>query len=137
MYSGFPANPGHTLVIPKRHIESFEDMNREEKYELADAVILLQEHLSSLDIRQLYHEIGPQMASPTSNFMSFISAALKDLKRYTEPPQSFNHGVNNGIEAGRTVNHLHYHVIPRWQGDVSDPKGGILNMFEGKGKYKQ
>lgn len=45
--------------------------------------------------------------------------------------EDFNIGVNDGTAAGRTVNHLHIHVIPRRLGDVEDPRGGIRNMLPG------
>ena len=38
-------------------------------------------------------------------------------------PTGFNIGVNVGEVAGQTVPHLHVHVIPRYEGDVSDPRG--------------
>ena len=37
----------------------------------------------------------------------------------------FNIGVNNGRAAGQTVDHAHVHVIPRFTGDVDDPRGGV------------
>lgn len=43
----------------------------------------------------------------------------------------FNIGINDGPAAGRTIHHLHVHVIPRYSGDVSDPRGGIRNMLPG------
>lgn len=40
-------------------------------------------------------------------------------------PDGFTIGVNEGRAAGRTVDHLHIHMIPRHFGDVEDPRGGI------------
>ncbi len=40
-------------------------------------------------------------------------------------PSAFNVGVNDGMEAGQTVGHAHVHIIPRYAGDVPDPRGGI------------
>lgn len=37
--------------------------------------------------------------------------------------------VNDGPAAGRTVPHLHVHVIPRRAGDVADPRGGVRQLF--------
>jgi len=50
-------------------------------------------------------------------------------------PDAFNIGVNDGTAAGQTVMHGHIHVIPRYRGDVADPRGGIRWMFAGKAKY--
>ena len=40
-------------------------------------------------------------------------------------PEGFNLGVNVGEAAGQTVFHVHLHVIPRYRGDVPNPRGGI------------
>lgn len=40
-------------------------------------------------------------------------------------PDGFNVGLNDGQAAGQTVMHAHVHVIPRRQGDVADPRGGV------------
>lgn len=40
-------------------------------------------------------------------------------------PAGYNIGVNEGAAAGQTVAHLHLHLIPRYQGDVADARGGI------------
>ncbi len=50
-------------------------------------------------------------------------------------PDSFNIGVNDGPAAGRTVHHVHMHLIPRYVGDVANPRGGVRNIFPGKGSY--
>lgn len=43
-------------------------------------------------------------------------------------PDGYNVGVNVGAAAGQTVFHLHVHVIPRYNGDVQDPRGGIRKI---------
>ena len=40
-------------------------------------------------------------------------------------PDAFNLGINDGPAAGQTVPHLHLHLIPRYEGDVADPRGGV------------
>lgn len=50
-------------------------------------------------------------------------------------PDGFNIGVNVGEAAGQTVPHLHIHVIPRYRGDVPDPRGGIRHVIPGRGNY--
>lgn len=41
-------------------------------------------------------------------------------------------GINEGEAAGRTVHHLHMHLIPRRWGDVPDPRGGVRGVIRGK-----
>lgn len=47
----------------------------------------------------------------------------------------FNLGINVGKAAGQTVDHVHIHLIPRYSGDMKDPRGGIRHCVEGKGYY--
>ena len=50
-------------------------------------------------------------------------------------PNGFNVGFNCGEAAGQTVMHFHCHVIPRYFGDMKDPRGGIRHCINGKGYY--
>ena len=50
-------------------------------------------------------------------------------------PDGFNIGVNDGKTAGQTVPHAHVHIIPRYHGDVPDPRGGIRWIMPEKAKY--
>jgi len=50
-------------------------------------------------------------------------------------PDGYNVGFNNGTAAGQTVDHLHVHVIPRYRGDVDDPRGGIRHVIPAHGNY--
>jgi diadenosine tetraphosphate (Ap4A) HIT family hydrolase len=57
------------------------------------------------------------------------------LDRQTPTPDGYNVGFNAGVAAGQTVMHLHVHVIPRYAGDVPDPRGGIRHVIPGLGNY--
>ena len=50
-------------------------------------------------------------------------------------PDGYNIGINVGEAAGQTVAHAHLHVIPRYRGDVPDPRGGIRWIIPAKAQY--
>ena len=62
-------------------------------------------------------------------------AHVRSVIRARHGPDGFNIGVNVGAAAGQTVFHLHVHVIPRYLGDVEDPRGGVRHVIPGKGRY--
>jgi diadenosine tetraphosphate (Ap4A) HIT family hydrolase len=97
---GFPVSPGHTLVIPRRHIGSFFELRAVEQ---ADLLELLHSAKSLID---------------------------KELS-----PQGYNIGINDGPSAGQTVPHLHIHLIPRYIGDLKDPRGGVRWIIPDKADY--
>jgi len=47
----------------------------------------------------------------------------------------FNIGLNEGRAAGRTVDHAHVHVIPRFAADVPDPRGGVRWVLPDQANY--
>jgi diadenosine tetraphosphate (Ap4A) HIT family hydrolase len=50
-------------------------------------------------------------------------------------PDGFNIGINEGEAAGQTVPHLHIHLIPRYEGDVECPRGGVRGVIPSKCNY--
>jgi diadenosine tetraphosphate (Ap4A) HIT family hydrolase len=100
IYDGYPVSPGHSLIVPKRHIVSFFEASKEEQAALFDLLA---------EMRQLLQ---------------------KELK-----PDGFNIGINDGAAAGQTVMHLHIHLIPRYTGDMPDPRGGVRWIFPEKADY--
>ena len=53
----------------------------------------------------------------------------------TQGIKGMNIGMNIGATGGQTVEHAHIHVIPRREGDVDDPRGGIRWVFPDKARY--
>jgi diadenosine tetraphosphate (Ap4A) HIT family hydrolase len=60
---------------------------------------------------------------------------VKNIIQNEFSPQGLNIGINCGEAAGQTVFHAHIHVIPRYTGDVPNPRGGVRNIIPGKGDY--
>jgi diadenosine tetraphosphate (Ap4A) HIT family hydrolase len=50
-------------------------------------------------------------------------------------PDGYNIGMNCGEAAGQSVFQFHCHVIPRYIGDMKNPRGGVRHCIEGKGYY--
>ena len=64
-----------------------------------------------------------------SSCFSLICQVRDDLDRQDHPPDGYNIGINIGVSAGQGVAHVHLHVIPRYRGDVPNPRGGIRNLL--------
>ncbi len=62
---------------------------------------------------------------------------VKTMMDDQEHPDGYNIGINVGETAGQTVMHLHVHLIPRYEGDVSDPTGGVRFVIPSKGNYRR
>ena len=50
-------------------------------------------------------------------------------------PDGYNVGINCGEVSGQTVPHVHIHVIPRYAGDMENPRGGVRGVIPSKQKY--
>jgi diadenosine tetraphosphate (Ap4A) HIT family hydrolase len=50
-------------------------------------------------------------------------------------PDGYNIGINNLPAAGQTIPHVHIHLIPRYQGDVPRPQGGIRGVIPAMKEY--
>ncbi|WP_135304841.1 HIT family protein [Haloarcula amylovorans] len=65
---------------------------------------------------------------------SFLSEAIEEVNSRYEP-DAMNIGINDGPEAGQTIPHLHWHIIPRYEGDIPDPTGGVRGVIPKQRKY--
>lgn len=50
-------------------------------------------------------------------------------------PDGYNIGINCGEAAGQTIFHVHIHLIPRYRGDIDNPRGGVRGVITGKRIY--
>ena len=77
--------------------------------------------------------------SLTKEELMACDSLLRQLKEKIEESddsvQGFNIGMNAGAVAGQTIFHCHIHLIPRREGDVENPRGGVRHLIPGKGNY--
>ena len=110
IFDRFPVSPGHTLVIPHRRVAEWWDATRDEQTAILDLVD---------QVRALLLD----------------DAERRRLLPEVPRPDGFNVGFNAGDAAGQTVPHLHVHVIPRYLGDMPDPRGGVRHVIPTRGNY--
>ncbi len=93
-YDGCPVSEGHTLIIPKRHVETYFEASFQEQAAITR-----------------------------------LSYQVKDYLQAKYQPDGYNVGANIGLAAGQTVFHYHIHIIPRYKGDVANPRGGVRKVI--------
>ena len=71
-----------------------------------------------------------------SALMALVNEVKTKLDASLSPrPDGYNVGFNSGRAAGQTVPHVHIHIIPRYRGDMADPRGGVRHVIPSKGNY--
>lgn len=105
VHDAYPVSPGHSLVIPKKHVVSLSDLLTEEQAGVWMTVANLVRDMKG------------------GRYLSGLQ------------PTGFNIGVNDGVAAGQTVMHAHVHIIPRYDGGGEDPRGGIRWVLPEKARY--
>ena len=70
-----------------------------------------------------------------SNAMELIRVLKNQLEESDSSITGFNIGMNSGESAGQTVMHSHIHLIPRRDGDIRNPRGGVRGVIPGKMDY--
>ena len=113
-----------------------------------DREILAQDPLAAAITDSFPLTRGHSLIVPRRHVASFFELthderlAILDLLDQTKAvldaqyaPDGYNIGINDGVAAGQTVMHLHVHVIPRYEGDADDPRGGVRWIFPKKADY--
>jgi diadenosine tetraphosphate (Ap4A) HIT family hydrolase len=103
---------------------AFED---EHPVSLGHALIVTRRHVAT------YFDCTADEKTAIWRLVDQVQNAIVTLRA----PDGFNVGFNAGIAAGQTVPHMHVHVIPRYAGDVDDPRGGIRGAIPGKQNYQE
>jgi len=99
-FDEYPVSKGHTLLIPKKHFETYFDL--------------------------------------PNSYTKTIDLAIKDVKKILDEkfhPDWYNIWFNYWEAAGQSIMHFHIHIIPRYKGDVKNPRGGIRGIIPAKQNY--
>ena len=99
----YPVSEFHSLIVPKRHFETYFELTKEEIQACNELIVKTKEKI----LKQDYSVKG------------------------------FNIGTNAGKVAGQSIMHCHIHLIPRREGDVENPQGGIRSVIPKKQHYKR
>ena len=99
----YPVSEFHSLIVPKRHIETYFELTYEEIQSCNELILKTKEKILKQD------------------------SSVK----------GFNIGTNAGKVAGQSIRHCHIHLIPRREGDVEDPQGGVRSVIPKKQHYKR
>ena len=99
----YPVSKFHSLIVPKRHVETYFELNNEEI--------------------QACNEL--------------ILKTKKKILKQDSSVKGFNIGTNVGKTAGQSIFHCHIHLIPRREGDVDNPQGGVRSVIPKKQHYKR
>jgi diadenosine tetraphosphate (Ap4A) HIT family hydrolase len=81
------------------------------------------------------HEEDFKLTAEEQSDLWSLVAVVRERLQGSLHPDGFNVGSNDGRAAGQTVSHAHVHVIPRFDGDLPDPRGGVRWVLPGKAKY--
>ena len=130
-----PVNPGHALIIPRRHIASIFDLNKLEEADYFDAIRGVRSVIDKTDMIGLYKNMV-EMVTEQGRPVEHIQNVL-ELPFIKNKPDAYTIGNNDGREAGRSIDHLHVILLPRYKGDVENPRGGIRNIIPERANYQR
>ena len=99
----YPVSQFHSLIVPKRHVETYFELTEDEIQACNDLILKTKEKILEQD------------------------SSVK----------GFNIGTNAGKSAGQSIMHCHFHLIPRRDGDVDNPQGGVRSVIPNKQHYKR
>ena len=85
----------------------------------------------SNEVKQTYFDLTE---AEKQDLLEMIEKAKKLIEK-NHAPDGYNIGMNCGESAGQTVMHFHCHVIPRYKGDMKNPRGGVRGVIPEKQSY--
>ena len=79
--------------------------------------------------------ISIELNDEESNELTKLIQKVKEIIEMEYKTDGYNIGMNYGEVAGQSVMHFHCHIIPRFKGDVDNPRGGVRHCVMNKGYY--
>lgn len=135
IFDANPVNPGHALIIPKRHVLSVFDLNETEEMDYFHALRGVKHVIETTDLNELYQEMINRdylRDRPKDHIETVLRLDFLGSK-----PDAYTVGNNDGRQAGRSIDHLHVILLPRYRGDVEDARGGIRNVIPSRAQYQR
>lgn len=132
-FDKFPVNPGHAEIIPKRHMLSLLELSEKEWADLYNAVNGTFKKIENSDLKTVYQGF---IKAPLNEQSKRLCSLALENPNMSKKPEGYNFGVNEGPVAGRTVHHLHFHVIPRFAGDVRFKTTGMRSIIPERADYE-
>ncbi len=114
--------PGEKILHTSKHFHLIED-----KYPVSNGHLLI----ISKEHRTNYFDLTKEELTDLDEMIM----KSKNLIEKKFMPDGYNIGMNCGKPAGQTIFHFHCHIIPRYEGDMDNPAGGVRHCVAGKGHY--
>ena len=109
------------------------DLNEMEQSDYFDAIHGTRQVTEATDMTDLYRNMlrrNDLRERPKGHIETVLKLPFLDNR-----PDAYTVGNNDGRAAGRSIDHLHVILLPRFHGDVQDPRGGIRNVIPDRAKY--
>ena len=109
------------------------DLIETEQADYFDAIRGVKTAIETTDLRDLYLNMLSRedlKDRPKDHIETVLTLDFLGKK-----PDAYNVGNNDGRAAGRSIEHLHVILLPRYRGDVEDPRGGIRNVIPSRANY--
>ena len=81
-----------------------------------------------------YFELSEEEVTGCNQLLKKIKIKVENNDKSIK---GFNVGINSGKEAGQSIMHCHIHLIPRREGDVDNPQGGVRSVIPKNQHYKR
>ena len=86
----------------------------------------------SNEVKETYFDLSDEEKMDLDSMIEKAKEIIEEIRS----PDGYNIGMNCGIAAGQTVMHFHCHVIPRYIGDMEEPRGGVRGVIPQKQNYE-